>query len=280
MKILTILCFFFNILGPAASDLNFVSKIPLSPENQLFLTLMKLRQNKDDLELSFFFQIRPQQVSIIFTTWVNFLYYQLSEINIWPSSETVLSHMPSQFKHCFPTTRVILDATEVPIQKPKAVDAQSETFSVYKNKNTLKCMIGCSPRGSVSFVSDAYGGSTSDREIVERSPLCTDNTLFQSGDSIMADRGIMVQDLFATKDVKVNTPTMLRGKSQLDPEEVHKDRKIASKRIHIERIIGLAKTFKILKCDLNSHWITLGDRIIKVCFYICNFRRCIVGKYS
>lgn len=34
----------------------------------------------------------------------------------------------------------------------------------------------------------------------------------------MADRGIMVQDLFASQDVYVNTLTMLKGKSQLDPQ--------------------------------------------------------------
>ncbi|CAC5401581.1 unnamed protein product [Mytilus coruscus] len=96
--------------------------------------------------------------------------------------------------------RVILDATETPIQKPSHVDAQSVTWSSYKHKNTIKTMIGCTPRGTVSYK-----------------------------DSIMADRGIMVQDLLAAQDVKVNTPTMLKGKSQLEPEEVVRDRRVASK---------------------------------------------------
>ena len=38
----------------------------------------------------------------------------------------------------------------------------------------------------------------------------------------MADRGIMVQDLFACKNVYVNTPTMLKGKHQLELETVVK----------------------------------------------------------
>ena len=50
----------------------------------------------------------------------------------------------------------------------------------------------------------------------------------------MADRGIMVQDLFANKDVQLNTPSMLKGKPQLDAVTVVRDRRIASKRIHIE----------------------------------------------
>ena len=59
----------------------------------------------------------------------------------------------------------------------------------------------------------------------------------------MADKGIMTQDLFATQNVYVNTPSLLKGESQLDPEEIVRDRRVASKRIHVERVIGLAKTF-------------------------------------
>lgn len=54
------------------------------------------------------------------------------------------------------------------------------------------------------------------------------------------------QDLFANNDVQVNTPTFLKGKSKLDAHEVVHDRRVASKRIHVERVIGLAKRYKIL----------------------------------
>jgi len=94
-------------------------------------------------------------------------------------------------------------------------------------------MIGCTPRGAVCFISESYGGSTSDRQIIERSPLCTEPGYFTSGDSIMADQGIMVQDLFASKNVPVNTPHMLKGKSQPEPEQVVHDRLVAAKIIHI-----------------------------------------------
>jgi len=96
----------------------------------------------------------------------------------------------------------------------------------------------------------------------------------------MADRGFNVQDLFASKDVQVNIPSFMKGRSQLSSSEVIKDRRIASKRIHIERIIGLAKTFKILKQPMPGHRLRLGNRIIKVCFFLCNFKTCIVGRYS
>ena len=52
----------------------------------------------------------------------------------------------------------------------------------------------------MSYVSASYGGSASDRQIIERSTLLKED-MFSAGDAIMADRGIMVQDLFACKDI-------------------------------------------------------------------------------
>ena len=129
------------------------------------------------------------------------------------------------------------------------------------------------PGGLVSFVSTAYGGSASDRQIVERSNLFQ---LCEPGDSIMADKGFNVQDLFVSRGVHVNHPEFFKKKNRLSNETVLKDRKIASERIHIERIIGLAKTFKILKVPLNRTEAALGTEIVKTCFYLCNFRNNIV----
>lgn len=264
----------FNVLGPCVNHLPINSH--LVPKDQLFLTLIKLRLAKEDVELAILFGIGQKLVSRIFITWINFMFYQLNEIDFWPTKTVIQETMPSSFKKFFPTTRVIIDATEIPIQKPQDVAAQSSTFSTYKNTNTLKVLVGCSPRGLVSYVSDAYGGSTSDRQICERSELLKQPSLFESGDSIMADRGFNVQDLFAAKNVGVNIPSFLRGKSQLGQAEIAKDRKIASKRIHIERVIGLAKTFKILKQPILAQRVSLGNRIIRVCFFLCNFKTCIV----
>ncbi|XP_063408734.1 uncharacterized protein LOC134692214 [Mytilus trossulus] len=187
--------------------------------------------------------------------------------------------MPVDFKRKFPRTRVIFDATQIPIQKSQDVNIQSVNWSSYKHKNTVKTMVGCTPRGAISYISDCYGGSTSDRQIIEDSRL-SDNTRFESGDSIMADRGIMVQDLFANNDVYVNTPTMLKGKLQLEPEEIVRDRRVASKRIHIERVIGLAKRFKILKSELPNTKLSLSNRIVFVCFALTNFKNAIVDKFA
>ena len=115
--------------------------------------------------------------------------------------------------------------------------------------------------------------------IIERSELLERNK-FVKGNSIMAYRGIMVQDWFANMDVHVNTPTFLKGKSQLEAHEVVHDRRVASKRIHVERLIGLAKGYKILKTELGHSKLQLGSRIIFICCVLSNFRNSIVDKYA
>jgi len=93
-----------------------------------------------------------------------------------------------------------VDGTEIPIQKPSNPMSQRATFSSYKNRNTAKVIVGSTPGGLISYLSPAYGGSASDRQIIESSQL---PNMCDPGDSVMADKGFNVQDLFATNDVTV-----------------------------------------------------------------------------
>jgi len=83
-------------------------------------------------------------------------------------------------------------------------------YIAYKNRNTAKVLIGVTPGGQVSYISDAYGGSTSYKQIVERSRPSLKRDC-DAGDSIMADKGFDVQDIFAPYDVTVNIPTFFKS---------------------------------------------------------------------
>ncbi|XP_071083949.1 uncharacterized protein [Haliotis cracherodii] len=166
-----------------------------------------------------------------------------------------------------------VDSMTISVDAPKRPIAQQSTYSTYKNGNTIKIVVGSTSGGLVSYVSPAYGGSTSDRQIVERSGL---TVMCDPGDSIMAVKGFNVQDIFAPKDVTINMPTFFSKKNRMSGKNVMPDRKISSKRVHIERIVGLAKTFKILTEPLNSSETKLATEITTVCFMLCSFKKCIV----
>jgi hypothetical protein len=97
------------------------------------------------------------------------MYIKFKEVNIWPSRAQVLHFMPQSFKEFYPTTRCIIDATEIFIQSPSDPVAQQLTFSSCKHHNTFKALIGITPSGTISFVSKLYGGSISDRELTQKS---------------------------------------------------------------------------------------------------------------
>ncbi len=137
----------------------------MSPEQELFLVLTRLRLGLLLQDIAHRFNISPSSVSRIFKTWIPFLHQRLRALPIWPSRKFIDDNMPSCFKQVYPKTRVIIDCTEFFIEMPSSCRSQSITFSSYKNHNTAKGLIGISPNGYPSFVSSLYAGRTSDKKI-------------------------------------------------------------------------------------------------------------------
>lgn len=271
--------FVLSSLGPAAYCLNYLNDIrpKLSVANQFLLTLMKLKRNYTNFELQRWFGISEREVGSIIATWINFMYYQWAEINWWPSRECVRFFCPTDFARQFPTARVTLDATEIPTNKPRLAKAQRASFSTYKNRNTLKIMVGTSPGGLITYLSPVYCGSVSDRQIIERSNIIQK---CDSGDIILADKGINVEDLCVPYNVKINMPTFFRKKNRMSGKTVLSDRKCSSKRCHVERHIGLGKTYAICATTNSLKCIEacMGNQIVTVCFRLCCFRNNIMPK--
>ena len=229
----------------------------LSPEQQLLITLVKLRQDTPTQELAIRFRVSQSTISRCFRAMVNMLYVKFSEIPIWPSRAQVKDSMPSVFKSLYPSTRVVLDCTEVSIDKPADPLKQASTFSSYKNRNTLKWLVGITPSGAVSFVSDAFGGRTSDKEVTRLSDFYKK---LDPGDAVMADRGFDLEDDLSKVGCQLNIPPFLGRRLQLSPEEVTETRRIASVRIHVERAMERIKNFRILH-HLPASILPLANRI-------------------
>lgn len=204
----------------------------LPPIEEFFLVLVRLRLGLLEQDLAYRFNISSTTVSRIFSTWINFLFIKLQEIPLWPPREVVRAGLPKAFRELYPTTRVVLDATEIRVEKPSLPDIQQMTFSTYKNHNTYKALVGISPSGVIIFVLELYSGSISDKELTRRSGVLA---LLERGDAVMADRGFDIQDDLTPLGVKLNMPPYLKGKSQLTSNEMIETRRIASARIHVER---------------------------------------------
>ena len=143
----------------------------LRPIEEFFLVMRRLRQGFPEEHLGHLFQISTSTVSQIIISWINHMYLKLGQINIWPTRKAIDVTMPEDFKQKYGSTRVIIDCTEVKCQMPSSLHLNGELFSNYKHHTTLKGLIGISQGGAVTFISQLYTGSISDREIVVRSGL-------------------------------------------------------------------------------------------------------------
>lgn len=76
--------------------------------------------------------------------------------------------MPEAFKAKYPHTRVIIDCTEIAVEAPESLHARAFFYSDYKHCNTYKALIGLTPAGGLSFLSELFPGSISNREIVAK----------------------------------------------------------------------------------------------------------------
>ena len=112
-----VLLAFYEFLGPAVDKLQYWGGKPgnrqrnrstkLSPLNQLFLILIKLKLNLLETDLAHRFSISKSLVSQYMVTWVCFIYHNLKEVDWMPSVEQVAGTLPHAFKEKYPSTFAI-----------------------------------------------------------------------------------------------------------------------------------------------------------------------------
>ena len=163
----------------------------LTPEQEFFLVLVRLRLGLQEEDIAARAGLSQSQISRIMISWIDFLHARLRSYPIWPSRSCVDKTMPDSFKQMYPSTRVVIDCTEIFIEMPSSFRSQSVTYSSYKHHNTAKALIGISPSGAVSFVPDLYAGRSSDKQITND---CGILDLLEKGDSVMADKGFEIAD--------------------------------------------------------------------------------------
>ena len=221
-------------------------KPKLKAIDQLFMYLTWLRLGFTLTHTAWLFSTTKSTVTRYIITWSNYLYLKLGSIPIWPSKSECYTSMPQVFKDTYPSTRVIIDCTELFCQRPSSLTIQSSLFSHYKHPVTYKGLVGIAPSGGITFVSELYDGSISDVEIVKRCGILQ-KELWSDSDSLMAYRGFTIQNLLKPLGVSLNIPAFLQGREQLTMEEVTESQTIAAVRIHVERAIQRVKKFRQIR---------------------------------
>lgn len=235
----------------------------LSKKNQLVLCLTRYKLNLDFVLISHLYGIDRRIVSDIFKYWTTVLYKYFKTINFWRL----------RYKNSSSYTAII-DCTEFETQRSSSnPDANQRIFSHYKNKPTLKILLAIDEKGLVIFCSDIFGGSAGDENIVQESGFYD---LLNAGDTILADRGFNIGDILARKGVALNIPPFKGRRKQLTEQEVVDTRIVANRRIHVERVIKMAKINKILTQSIPTFLWSIANEIVYVGAFLPNFKDGVV----
>ena len=115
--------------------------------------------------------------------------------------------------HCF----------EVFINRPSHLLARAQTWLSYKHHNTVKVLIVITPQSTISYVSQAWGGQTSDKFLTVNCGIL--NKLLPWG-LVLADRGFTTVESVMFQQAQLAIPSFTKGKDQLDPVDVEKTRRL------------------------------------------------------
>ena len=130
------------------------------------------------------------------------------------------------------------------------------------------------PTGSISYVSKAFGGRTSDKVITQHSGYLDK---LEHGDQVLADRGFLIAEELANRNATLITSAFTKGKSQLSAKEVETTQKIAHVRIHVKRAIERLKIFNILCTNMSMYMVPHADSFVTNCSAICNLQPKLVS---
>lgn len=123
------------------------------------------------------------------------------------------------------------------------------------------------------FVSRTYGGRTGDQFITNNSGFLNH---LENGDVVLADRGFPVIKVDGV--ITVIPPRAVAKQKQFSAEQTEETYKIASVRVHVERVIQRLKIFKLLSETVPLHLLQSIDRIVHLCAALVNLQPPIIAQ--
>lgn len=161
----------------------------LSAVDCLLLVLFILRTGATQQMAALAFGIHRSTVSRYFTFGIQWLYGAFKAIKIMHQKDHE-DAPPAEVRDDDMYFCIILDGTEVGVQRFASMAEHRVFYSNYKSRDTLKWLVGLSPCGHISFISDAFPGAISDADLTQLSEVLAEILTGPAG-GVMADKGFL-----------------------------------------------------------------------------------------
>jgi len=101
----------------------------LTKFQEFTMTMMRLRLGLFERDLAHRFNVSMQTVSRTTRAWIRFLRLEFEPLITIPPREVIQLYMPEVFKNLLPKLTIIVDCTEIEMEKPSSLDSQSACYS-------------------------------------------------------------------------------------------------------------------------------------------------------
>lgn len=132
--------------------------------------------------------------------------------------------------------------------------------------------------GLIIFISRAYGGRINDVELFKISGIMN---VLPKNSEIMADRVLKnIDNILQKQNIKLSRPLSVLASRKQSKEEAILTKKIASLRIHIERLIKRCREFDFFKplATVNHCDVSHFNPVLKIASGLINLQYPIITK--
>ncbi len=125
-------------------------------------TLMKLGLGLCGHDLAYRYQVHPATISRTFYACAWCFVLDIKSTDCMARQRSPHEDYAQGFQETFSELCCQIDCVVNWLDRPTNILAWAQTFCSYKHHNTVKYLIGITPQGTVSFISDGWGGIASD----------------------------------------------------------------------------------------------------------------------
>jgi len=243
--------------------------------DRLLMTLFWLKAYTTYELLGFFYDLNKTNIednlNLILDTLASMTSFNFER----PKADRQKLHSVAEVMDAFPDVRLIIDAKEQRVERPKnkkdqdgnVQDRQKPYYSGKKKAHTLKNQAAISPTGLVEHASESVPGSTHDLTLLRQTNLVAK---LADDEAAMLDKGY---DGIAADypDQKLYLPYKARRNHPLTEEQKAYNRFLAKHRIVVEHTMAQLNKFQIL-AQRFRHQLTKHSAIFRIVCGLVNRR--------
>jgi DDE superfamily endonuclease len=185
-----------------------------------------------------------------------------------PGADRKKARSAAEVMAAFPQVRVIIDAKEQRVNKPRGEEAQRPYYSGKKKAHTIKTQVVVNPRGQIEAVSDSVPGSTHDLTLLVGSGVLEG---LGEEEGAMADKGYVGLDKHCPGVPLVMPHKKPRGGELSEQQRAH-NREVSRHRIVVEHTMAQLNRFTVLRQVFRGKKRERHSRVARVVAKVVNRR--------